>query len=95
MASTKPNASKDNIEFEATQMVNILLQNNFPIDSTFILLELDEEEGSVARPLPITLVVRISKILGTHFWHAPIDVNEEMEDVKEINGMNTQLETTM
>lgn len=76
-------------------MVNILLQNWFPIDSTFILLELDEEEGAVAKPLPITLVVRISKVSGTHFWHTPIDVNEEMEDVKEINGMNTQLETSM
>jgi hypothetical protein len=31
--------------------------------------------------------------LGAHFQCAPIDVIEEMEDVEEIDGNNTQLKT--
>jgi hypothetical protein len=32
--------------------------------------------------------------LGRRFRHAPIELNKEMEDIKEIIGMNTQLETS-
>jgi hypothetical protein len=32
--------------------------------------------------------------LGTHFQHAPIELDEEMEDVEEINGMDTEPETS-
>jgi hypothetical protein len=52
-------------------------------------LELDKEEEVVARPLPRTLVARINKVSKMHFRRLPIDVNEEMEDVKAIGGMNT------
>jgi hypothetical protein len=32
--------------------------------------------------------------LGAHFQHAPIDLDEEMEDVEKIGGTNTQLENS-
>jgi len=57
-------------------------------------LELNEEE-TTTRPLPKILVARINKVPKMHFRHAPIDINEEMEDVKKIGEMNTQLETLM
>jgi hypothetical protein len=28
------------------------------------------------------------------FWHTPIEFNEEMEDIEEVSGMNTQPETS-
>jgi hypothetical protein len=30
-----------------------------------------------------------------HFWRTHVDVDEEMENVKEIEGMNSQSETLM
>ncbi len=50
-ASTKPSASKDNIEFKTTQMVGILLWIWFLVDSTFVLPKVYEDEVGVARPL--------------------------------------------
>lgn len=76
-------------------MVDILLWNWFLEDSTFILLESNKEQETAIRPLLGIIIVGISKILGMHFWHAHVDVDEEMEDVKEIGGMNTQSETSM
>jgi len=32
--------------------------------------------------------------LGAHFQHAPIDLDEEMEDVEKIDGTSTQLENS-
>jgi hypothetical protein len=29
-----------------------------------------------------------------HFQHTPIELNEQVEDIKEVGGMNTQLETS-
>jgi hypothetical protein len=48
-ALTKSNVSKDNIEFKATQMVDILFQDWFLIDPTLILLVSNEDEKIVAR----------------------------------------------
>jgi hypothetical protein len=47
----KPNASKDNIKFKVTKVVNILVRNCLLIDPKFILLESDEEEGAT-KPVP-------------------------------------------
>jgi hypothetical protein len=44
--------TRDNIEFKFAQVVNILLQNWFLVDTIFILLELDEEEEGVATSIP-------------------------------------------
>ncbi len=35
-----------------------------------------------------------NKVLGVCSWCAPIDIDKEMEDMEEIGGMNTQLETS-
>jgi hypothetical protein len=35
-----------------------------------------------------------SRILGVCFWRAPIELNEELEDIEEVGGMSTQLETS-
>jgi hypothetical protein len=64
------------------------------VDSTFIVLESNEKEEGVAKPQLEAQVARTNKILGVCFQHAPIDVDEEMEDIEEIGGMNTQLETS-
>jgi hypothetical protein len=29
-----------------------------------------------------------------HFWHIMINLDEEMDDVEEVNGMSSQLETS-
>jgi hypothetical protein len=38
-------------------------------------------------------VTRSNRILKMGFWHAPIELNKKMEDIEEVNGMNTQPET--
>ncbi len=75
-------------------MVDILLQNWFLVDLIFIIPKSNEEEEGVAKPLLRTPVVRINKVWGVRFQRAPIDIDEKMEDVKEICWTNTQLETS-
>jgi hypothetical protein len=52
-----------------------------------------EEEEGVARLVTKAQATRTNKVLRTCFWCAPIDLNKEMEDAKNINEMNTQPET--
>lgn len=75
-------------------MVDILLQNWFLVDLIFIIPKSNEEEEGVAKPLLKTLVAKINKVWGVRFQRAPIDIDEKMEDVKEICWTNTQLETS-
>ncbi len=35
-----------------------------------------------------------TKILGAHFRFTPIDLDKEINDIEEVDGMNTQLETS-
>jgi hypothetical protein len=57
---------------------------------TFIVLDFEEPYESVVRaPLEIQ-VARSTKVSRAHFWHASIDLNEEMDNVEEVGGMNTQ-----
>ncbi len=74
-------------------MVDILLQNWFTVDPTLILLESNKEEGS-AIPLLKAQAIGTNKVPRAHFQHAPIDIDEEMEDVKEIGGTSAQLKTS-
>jgi hypothetical protein len=61
---------------------------------TFIVLDSKKtDEGVVKAPLKIQ-VTRGTRISRTHFWHALIDLNEEMDDVEEVNGTSTQPETS-
>jgi len=46
-------------------------------------------EGVVRGPLEIQ-VARSTKVSRAHFWHASIDLNEEMDNVEEVGGTNTQ-----
>jgi hypothetical protein len=39
-------------------------------------------------------VGKTSRVSKTCFQHTPIGVDEEMEDIKEIDGTNTQLESS-
>jgi len=56
---------------------------------TFIVLDFEEDnEGATKAPLK-TQVVRSIRVLGVHFWCAPIDLNEHMNDIEEVNGMST------
>jgi hypothetical protein len=58
-----------------------------------ILSELDKEDEGVIRLTPEAQAKGSSKVSRVHFWRAPINLDEDMEDVKEINGTNTQLKT--
>jgi hypothetical protein len=58
----------------------------FLVDLTFILPKSDEEDEGVARPESKVQVVGSSKVPSTHFLHAPIDLDKEMEDVKKLVG---------
>jgi hypothetical protein len=49
-ALTKIIANKDNIKFSAAQVVDILLQNWFPVDLTSIISNLKEEDEGAAKP---------------------------------------------
>jgi hypothetical protein len=60
------------------------------VDPIPIIPKLEEEEG-VVRPLPEVQAKRTSRVLKAHFRRTIIDIDEEMEDVKEIGGMSTQL----
>ncbi len=86
---TKPNTSRDNTEFETPRVVDILFRNWFPVYPTFILLKLDEGEEGAARPVPKAHAKGTIKVLKANFWCIAIDINEEMENIKEIGGMNT------
>jgi hypothetical protein len=46
-APTKLGASRNNTEFGATQVVDVLFQNQFPIDLIFIVPNLEEEDEGV------------------------------------------------
>jgi len=58
-----------------------------------ILSELDKEDEGVIRPTSEAQAKGSSKVLRVHFWHTPINLDEDMEDVKEIDETNTQLKT--
>ncbi len=90
---TKLSTNRDNIEFRVAQVVDILLQNWFMVDSKLIIIKSDEEEEGTTKPQPEVQAGRTNRVLKAHFWHAPIDINEEMEDVEEIDGTNTQPKT--
>ncbi len=92
--STKLEASRDNIKFGATQVVDILLQNWVLVDPTFIISNLEEEDENVAKTEQETQAPRNSKIPRNFLQRAPIDLDEEMEDIKEIGGTRTPLETS-
>jgi hypothetical protein len=51
-APTKTEVSKDTTKFNTTQVVELLLRNWFPIDPTFIILDLEEEDEGVIRSTP-------------------------------------------
>jgi hypothetical protein len=56
-----------------------------------ILSKLNKEDAT--EPTPEAHVEGSSKVLGVHFQHTPINLNKDMEDVEEIDGMSTQLGT--
>jgi hypothetical protein len=66
----------------------------FPIDLTFILPKSKEEDEGVARLELKVQAIRTSIIPRAHFWHAPIDLDKEMEDVKDVGGTSTQPESS-
>jgi hypothetical protein len=47
---TKPKVSRANIKFNVTQVVDILFQNGFLVDLTFIVLDLEEEDERDTKP---------------------------------------------
>ncbi len=87
-APTKPNTSKDIIEFKVAQVVDILLQYWFMSDSTLIPLKSNKEEEGAAKLQSEVQAVGTSRVSRMCFRCAPIDVNEEVDDVKEIVGMS-------
>jgi hypothetical protein len=64
------------------------------VDPTFILSKLDKEEEGVVRSLLEVQVIKTNKVPGASFQCAPINIDVEMEDVKEVGGTSTQPETS-
>jgi len=50
-APTKTWTKRDNTKFETTQVLDILFQNWFSINSTLVLLDSKDEEETTYRPL--------------------------------------------
>jgi hypothetical protein len=46
------------------------------------------------KPILETQPIRNNKIPKACFWHTPIELNEEMEDIEEASGMTTQPENS-
>jgi hypothetical protein len=91
---TKLRVNRDNTKFNVFQVVDILLQNWFLVDPTFIIQDSKEEdEGATKSPLETwtTWTTRVSRV---HFWCAPIALDKEMDNVEEFNGTNNQLKTS-
>jgi hypothetical protein len=47
---TKPKVSRDNIKFNATQVVDMFFQNGFSVDPTFIIPNLEKEYERITKP---------------------------------------------
>jgi hypothetical protein len=58
-----------------------------------ILSKLDKEDEGATRPTPEAQAKGSNKVSRVHFWRTPINLDKDMEDVKEIDETNTQLET--
>ncbi len=65
-APTKFSASRDNTKFGAAQIEDILFWNCFPIDLTFIWMELYEEKEGLVKPLPKAQIAITTKIPKVH-----------------------------
>ncbi len=66
----------------------------FTVDLTFILSKSNDKDEVVAKLETKVQAARNSRVPRVCFWHAPIDLDKEMEDVKEVGGMITQLESS-
>jgi hypothetical protein len=65
--STKPKASRNNIEFGTAQIMDILLLNWFLVDPMFIVPNFEEEDEGVVRIELETQIVRGNRLLEAHF----------------------------
>jgi hypothetical protein len=93
-ASTKPRMNRDNTKFNIVQVVDILLRNWFLVNLTFIMLDYEEEdEGATRFPLEIQ-IAKGTRVLGACFWRTQTNLDEEMDDVEELGGMNSQPKTS-
>jgi len=52
-------------------------------------LELDKHDEGATRPTPEAQAKGNNKVSRVHFWRTPINLDKDMEDVKEIDGTNT------
>ncbi len=85
-APIKSRMSRDNKKF------NLRL---CPSCRLFVILNLKEEDERCYQNDTKTLgYLGSNRVSEVHSQCAPIDFNEEMEDVEEIGGMNIQLETS-
>jgi hypothetical protein len=60
---------------------------------TFIVPNFEKEDDSAAKAPPKTQAIRGSRIARVHFSHVMINFEKEMDDVEEVDGTSTQLET--
>jgi hypothetical protein len=92
--STKLKVSRDNIKLGVAQIIYSMLRICFLVDLTFVVLNCEKEDESVAKvPLKIQAIGG-TKILGTHFRFTLIDLDKEINDIEEVDSMNIQLETS-
>jgi len=58
------------------------------------VLNFEEEDESATKSPLETRTIEGIKVLGSCFWHMQISLDEEMDDVKELGGMNSQPKTS-
>jgi hypothetical protein len=92
--STKPKASRDNTKLGVAQIVDIMFWIWFLVDLTFIVPNFEKEDESVVKIPLETQAIGGTKILRARFRFTLIDLDKEINDIEEVDGMNTQLETS-
>jgi hypothetical protein len=53
----------------------------------------EKDEGATRFPLEIQ-IIEGTRVLGAYFWHMQTNLDEDMDNVEELGGMNSQPKTS-
>jgi hypothetical protein len=60
----------------------------------FIVPNFEEEDEGAPKTALKTQATWSNRVPKAHFWHTPIDLNEEVEDMEEVGRTSIQLENS-
>lgn len=86
----KTGESQGNIKFGATQVENILLQNQFSVDPTFIISDSKGKDEGVGCCLWETWMATGTKVLGVPFHGELFNLGEDMDIEPQIGGISNR-----